>query len=184
MLRLRTTTGLSLLALAIGVAGTGWLSTLTAAWPGPPARFAAAGGRAVPAPRTLPSPRRAHGPPRAAPPVRRMPAVIDGSEAQASVPAPPPELVPLATPSDTSQSWDELRGHLDGRVLLHVDIDASGRVSAASLTESSGDPVLDTHALRSVRGWRFAVPPDRPDGLSGELPMRFSSRGDGIAKLP
>ncbi|MDE2247219.1 MAG: energy transducer TonB [Xanthomonadaceae bacterium] len=183
MLRLRTTTGLSLLALAIGVAGTGWLSTLTAVWPGPPARFAAA-ARAVPAPRTLPPPRRAHAALRVVPAVRRTPVVSDSSEAQARVPAPPPELVPLAMPSDTSQSWDELRGHLDGRVLLHVEVDASGRVSAASVAESSGDPILDTHALRSVRGWRFAVPPDRPDGFSGELPMRFSSRGDGIAKLP
>ncbi|MGB5938956.1 MAG: MBL fold metallo-hydrolase, partial [Rhodanobacter sp.] len=41
MLRLRTTTTLSLLALAIGVAGTGWLSTQTGAWPGPPARYTA-----------------------------------------------------------------------------------------------------------------------------------------------
>jgi periplasmic protein TonB len=44
--------------------------------------------------------------------------------------------------------------------------------------------VLDEHALRSVRGWRFAVPLDRPNGLSGELPMRFSSQGDRIAQLP
>ncbi|MGB5940500.1 MAG: energy transducer TonB, partial [Rhodanobacter sp.] len=86
--------------------------------------------------------------------------------------------------ADTSQSWEELRGHLDGRVLLHVDIDGSGRVRAASLSESSGDPVLDAHALRSVRGWRFAVPSDHPDGLSGELPMRFTSRGDRVAQLP
>jgi protein TonB len=183
VLRLRTTTGLSLLALAIGVAGTGWLSTLTAVWPGPPARFAGAAG-AVPSPRTLSLPRRAHVPLRVAPAGHRTSVAIAGDAARASVPKPPPELVPLATPSDTSQSWDELRGHLDGRVLLHVEVDASGRVSAASLVESSGDPILDTHALRSVRGWRFAVPPDRPDGFSGELPMRFSSRGDGIAKLP
>jgi protein TonB len=63
-------------------------------------------------------------------------------------------------------------------------VDGSGRVSAASLSESSGDPVLDAHALRSVRGWRFAVPPDHPDGLSGELPMRFSSQGNRVAQLP
>ena len=183
MLRLRTTTGLSVLALAIGIAGTGWLSTLTTDWQGPPQRFAAT--RTSPAPRALPSPRRSHAPAR----VVRTPRVpvhlsaVDDGAAQASVP-PAPELVPLAMPSDTSQSWEELRGHLDGRVLLHVEIDGSGRVSAASLGESSGDPVLDAHALRSVRGWRFAVPPDHPDGLSGELPMRFSSQGDRIAQLP
>jgi protein TonB len=97
---------------------------------------------------------------------------------------PAPALVPLATPADTSQSWEQLRGHRDGRVLLHLDIDGQGQVSAASLIQSSGDPVLDEHALRSVRGWRFAVPADHPDGLSGELPMRYSSQGDRIARVP
>lgn len=182
MLRLRTTTALSLLALAVGVAGTGWLSTLTGVWSGPPARYTAQVD--VPtAMRARAAPRRPHGPARVVP-VRRTLPVVANDEAQAAVSAPAPELVPLATPADTSQSWDELRGHLDGRVLLRVDIDGSGRVSAASLSESSGDPILDAHALRSVRGWRFAVPPDRPDGLSGELPMRFTSRGERVAQLP
>jgi len=183
MFRLRTTTTLSVFALAVGIAGTGWLSTLTTDWPGPPPRFAAA--RTAPAPHALPSPRRSHAPARV---VRttRVPAdlsAVDAGDAQVSMP-PPPELVPLAMPSDTSQPWYKLRGHLDGRVLLHVDIDGAGQVRNASVSQSSGDPVLDEHALRSVRGWRFAVPPDRSDGLSGELPMRFSSQGDRIAQLP
>jgi protein TonB len=55
-------------------------------------------------------------------------------------------------------------------------VDGAGRVQGASVIASSGDPILDRHALRSVRGWRFAVPADHPDGLSGELPMRFSSQ--------
>lgn len=182
MFRLRTTTTLSLLALAVGIAGTGWLSTLTTDWPGPPPRYATA--RTASAPHALPSPRRSHPPARV---VRttRVPAdlsAVDAGDAQASMP-PPPELVPLAMPSDTSQPWYKLRGHLDGRVLLRVDIDGAGQVRSASVSQSSGDPVLDEHALRSVRGWRFAVPPDRPDGLSGELPMRFSSQGDRVAQL-
>ncbi|KRE86140.1 energy transducer TonB [Rhodanobacter sp. Soil772] len=183
MFRLRTTTTLSLLALAVGIAGTGWLSTLTTDWSGPPPRYVTA--RTAPAPHALPAPRRSHAPARVVRTVR-VPAdlsIIDAGGAQASVP-PVPELVPLAMPADTSQPWQQLRGHLDGRVLLHVDIDGSGQVRSASVSQSSGDPVLDEHALRSVRGWRFAVPPDRPDGLSGELPMRFSSQGDRIAQLP
>lgn len=184
MFRLRTTTTLSLLALAVGIAGTGWLSTLTTDWPGPPPRYAAA--RTASAPRAaLPSPRRSHAPARVAR-TARVPAdlsAVDAGVAQASVP-PTPELVPLVMPADTSQPWYELRGHLDGRVLLRVDIDGAGQVRSASVSQSSGDPVLDEHALRSVRGWRFAVPPDRPDGLSGELPMRFSSQGDRLAQLP
>jgi protein TonB len=37
--------------------------------------------------------------------------------------------------------------------------------------------------LRSVQGWRFAVPPGYPDGLSGELPMRFSSQDGRVGML-
>jgi protein TonB len=36
---------------------------------------------------------------------------------------------------------------------------------------------------RLSAGWRFAVPPDHPDGLSGDLPMRFSSHDDPVASL-
>ena len=81
-------------------------------------------------------------------------------------------------------AYDQLRGHLDGRVVMHVSVDGGGRVTAASVAESSGDAVLDAHALRSVRNWRFAVPPDHPDGLSADLPMRFSSRDDPLASVP
>jgi len=183
MFRLRTTTTLSLLALAVGIVGTGWLSTQTSVWSGPPVRYTAQVDTPT-ALRARPSPHRPRRSPRVAPARRTLPPVVAGDEAQAAITAPAPALVPLATPADTSQSWDELRGHLDGRVLLHLDIDGNGRVTAASLSESSGDPVLDAHALRSVRGWRFAVPPDRPDGFDGELPMRFSSRGDRVAQLP
>ncbi|MGH8157692.1 MAG: energy transducer TonB family protein [Rhodanobacter sp.] len=185
MLRLRTTTGLSVLALAIGIAGTGGLSTLTSDWHGPPSRHAGThhvASAARPA-RSVSAHRR-----RPVSVVRVHRAKEDGSisgiaEAHAAPPA-APALVPLAMPGDTTQRWDELRGHLDGRVVVHVGIDGSGHVAAASLVESSGDPVLDAHALRSVRGWRFAVPTDHPDGISGDLPMRFSSQGERIAQLP
>ena len=103
-----------------------------------------------------------------------LPPVV--AAAQAEEAAPPPELVPLSMP-DAPVSWSRMEGHLRGRVLLRVSIDGSGRVTAASLAESSGDSVLDAHALASVRGWRFAVPADHPDGFSGELPMRFTSGG-------
>lgn len=185
MLRLRTTTNLSVLALAIGIAGTGWLSTLTASWRGPMPRVAAT--PQVPIARhALPSPRQRHAPVRVVQ-VHRAAAnrsAGDMGAAQAGALAPATELVPLAMPGDTSQSWDELSGHLDGRVVLHVDVDRGGRVDAVSLVESSGDQVLDEHALRSVRNWRFAVPTDHPDGISGDLPMRFSAQGERIAQSP
>ena len=171
MLRLRTTTGLSVLALAIGIAGTGWLSTLTATWHGPTSRVAVM----KPPHRALPARTHRHGLVSVVQ-AHRAPHAHADDTVRAAAPGYPPELVPLAMPSDTSQSWDTSRGHLDGQVLLHVDVDRSGRVSAARLAASSGDPVLDEHALRSARGWRFAVPADYPDGFSGELPMRFASQ--------
>lgn len=184
MLRLRTTTSLSALALVIGVAGTGWLSMLTGNTHGPLSRHTGIHHIASPArvARSVPSHRRgavsvmqAH----------RMKVASSSAIAEAHA-APPvaPALVPLAMPANTTQRWDELRGHLDGRVALRVGIDGSGRVDRASLAESSGDPVLDAHALRTVRSWRFAVPADHPDGISGDLPMRFSSQGERIAQLP
>ncbi|TAM60277.1 MAG: energy transducer TonB [Rhodanobacter sp.] len=182
MLRLRTTASLSALALAIGIAGTGWLSTLTDQWRGP--------GSAVAVQRTAQlrqvrfAARRRHGPDGTQRRLRPVATADLAGDVRAAAVAPPPELVPLATPSDESLSWDELRGHLDGRVVLHIETNGEGRVSAASVVESSGDAILDEHALRTVHGWRFRVPADHPDGIGGELPMLFSSRGDGIAHLP
>lgn len=182
MPRLRTTSGLSLLALLIGVAGTSWLSTLTDQWSGPPARFvgatvASSAARTTHPSRQLRAP--AHVVQHRALAVSRT--TTDAAGAQAAVVS--PTLVPLSMPADTTQPWYRLRGHLDGRLRVHVEVDAGGRVQAARVTESSGDPVLDAHALRSVSGWRFAIPADHPAGLSGELPMRFSSQGNRIAQV-
>ncbi|MEW9625885.1 energy transducer TonB family protein [Rhodanobacter geophilus] len=188
MFRLRTTTTLSLLVLAAGVAGTQWLSGLNTGWAGPGERvagFVAAARRAA-APARAPvraTPHRTARRPLAVAVVHRrvLPPVV--TIAQAGEAAPPPELVPLSMP-DAPMSWSRMAGHLRGRVLLHVSIDGNGRVSDAALAESSGDPVLDAHALASVRGWRFAVPPDHPGGFSGELPMRFTSGDRQVAQAP
>lgn len=178
MLRLRTTTTLSVLALAVGVAGTHWFSVLDTGWAGPSERVAG----------FLPAPHHADArasrrhaasasqPPRAVARVQRsvLPPVLVA--AQAEPPPPPPELVPVSMPQ-LPMSWSRMADHLQGRVLLHLAIDGAGRVAAASLVESSGDPVLDAHALALVRHWRFVVPPDHPHGFDGNLPMRFTTGG-------
>lgn len=178
MLRLRTTITLSLLALAVGIAGTQWLSGLNTGWAGPAERvagFAPAHRRATP--------RRHAALPREVALAHRvlLPPVADVVQAE---PAPPPlELVPVSMPQ-LPVSWSQMEGHLQGRVLLHLAIDGNGRVADAALSESSGDPVLDAHALATVRRWRFAVPDGHPDGFSGDLPMRFSSAGQRLAEAP
>jgi len=170
MLRLRTTTTLSLLALLVGSAGTWWLSGMNTGWAGPSERVAGFVPRAVAAHRPMAHP--AHPAPVV---IRRHPMAAVAS-APDEAPAPPPELQPLSMP-ETALPWSQAQDHLDGRVLLHLRIDGHGQVTDASVLESSGDAVLDAHALASVRLWRFAVPPDHPDGISGELPMRYTGGG-------
>ena len=165
MPRLRTTTALSLLALLAGVLGTQWLCTLTDDGLGPWTPGVAAASRVAPRPTPSARPRRTHAPPRVA-----------GALAAPTAPVPAvaaPSLVPLRTPA-ASTPYARLRGHLDGRVVLDVATDGSGRVTSAGIARSSGDAVLDAHALATVRGWRFAVPAGR-GGVQGQLPMRFES---------
>ena len=180
MPRLRTTSTFSLLALVIGVAGTGWLSTRTAVWPGtsPSALAAAAARQPGHAARPAPASGRGGYPHHASRATAwRGPHVdpVTRREATASAAlAPAPALIPVSTPA-AATPYARLRGHLDGSVLLQVAVDGNGRVRQASVAHSSGDPVLDAHALNVVDGWRFAVPASYPDGFSGELPMRFET---------
>ncbi|MEO9080059.1 MAG: energy transducer TonB [Rhodanobacter sp.] len=179
MLRLRTSSSLSLLALVIGIAGTDWLSGMTGGWNGPTTAVANTTHRQPSAHPVAARSGHWHGPVNV---VQPRGAVIKHAAAPLAVAATP--LQPLSTPDDNTQSWASLHGHLDGRVRMHVDTDARGDVLAARVVESSGDPILDQHALRSVRRWRFAVPPDQPQGVSGELSMRFTSGNQGLVRLP
>jgi protein TonB len=179
MLRLRTSTSLSVVALAIGIAGTGWLSTLTSGWPEQPqtAHRMAAELRSMARAQTH-QPTQQRGPASVVMHRRHTPNPSTAGElasVQVDAIKSPIELIPLTTPSDNSQPWYQLQGHLDGRVVLHLTIDGDGRVITAVMRQSSGDRILDDHALRSVHHWRFAVPSDHPDGLSGDLSMRFAS---------
>jgi protein TonB len=184
MPRLRTTSTLSLLALIIGIAGTGWLSTLTSQWRGMPPQHAPARS-AVAVVRHQHADRISRRLPRhqdAKPVVVR--ALAFRTNELPLVASTPPELRPLAMPTLDSRPWQTLRGHLDGRVLMHLQIDGDGRVITASVATSSGDSVLDAHALDSVRHWLFVVPDGHPEGIEGDLPMRFASAGSGLAAAP
>lgn len=167
MFRLRTTVSLSVLALAVGIAGTAWLSGLTGDWQGPAAR---------------PSPRRdavrtvlrRHA--RSAAPAQPPAAVARSYEP--STEAPPAEALPALVPIDTPSlpaSWLQRTAFADGRVVLRLRVDAAGHVSQADVSESSGSAELDQRALRTVARWRFAVPSDQRDGLTGSLVMRFDN---------
>lgn len=164
--RLRVTALLSLLALLIGVLGTQWLSGQTAGWAGP--RHTVVAVHTAPSPGRYRADRAGHAPPRIVGAV----AANKSSVLAATVAA--PELVPVSMPPLSSR-YRELEGHLAGEVVLRLRVDGAGRVLDAAVARSSGDPVLDAHAQELATHWRFAVPPDHPDGMSGELPMRFGT---------
>lgn len=48
-----------------------------------------------------------------------------------------------------------VRGGIEGRVLLTVEVLPSGEVADVGIEETSGHPILDRAALESVRRWRF-----------------------------
>lgn len=173
MLRLRTTASLSLLLLVAGVAGTGWLSEQTAGWPGPVKSVKSVVQARTHAKRASAKPisRLALRPSMPVIPVAARSRPSSSGEAHAEE---VPSLVPIAMPT-AAVPYAELRGHLNGRVLLHLAINSLGQVTTAAVSQSSGDAVLDAHALSTVRSWRFAVPTGHPDGFSGELPMRFDA---------
>lgn len=169
MFRLRTTTALSLLALVVAVAGTAWLSEMTAGWAGPD-RVAAR--RRGPTPANA----REHAAAPRAPahhathlaPVDTTPSSAVAAESDTLM------LTPIEMPSAPA-SFFTRRVAREGRVMLHLSVDGQGRVVHAAVDQSSGDPELDQEAVQIVQRWRFAVPADHPEGISGNLPMRFDA---------
>ncbi|RDI99176.1 energy transducer TonB [Dyella solisilvae] len=178
MFRLRTMVGLSALALLVGIAGTAWLSSLTSDWDGPPAGHAVSHANPIRAVlRRHPRPARtavagAHHvlPPAAA--TTRSPAVAD-----------PPSLTPVDMPPLAASPWKR-EPLVNGRVLLRVSVNGAGQVTRAEVAHGSGNAGLDDRALRTVQHWRFAVPADHPDGLTGELLMRFDADSPPVARSP
>ncbi len=60
--------------------------------------------------------------------------------------------------------------NMQGRLVITCTIDARGRVSAATVSRSSGHDLLDRTALEHVRTWTFPVGEDE---TSFEIPVRF-----------
>jgi protein TonB len=71
--------------------------------------------------------------------------------------------------------WVARRRHYQGTVLLDVRVTAQGIVAEVKVARSSGYPVLDRSALKSVRRWRFepARRGSRPIETWVQVPVRF-----------
>lgn len=166
MPRLRVTATLSLLALVIGAAGTQWLSDQTAGRATPPETGPLHAAHAAHHRNVHPKPAL----------IAARPRYIPAQDEVAATPVAPVSadvsLVPIATPA-SSLPTSRTENHDVGNVVLHVTVDGQGQVTGASVAQSSGDDILDANAMAIARHWRFAVPADHPQGMSGDLPMRF-----------
>ena len=62
-----------------------------------------------------------------------------------------------------------------GRVILRVQVDATGRVTAVSIDRSSGSRSLDAAAAKAIRQWRFtpATGNGTPIACEVRIPVRF-----------
>jgi periplasmic protein TonB len=184
MLRLRTTTTLSLLALGVGITGTQWLSdqsggsaeavAVHAPHHAKVARVAAHVARrlhATPHPSAFET--RTHSAVAAA----AVPIASHASGDDAI------SWVPISMPL-SSIPFDRVHHHDVGNLVLHLVVDGQGQVRQVTLAQSSGDDVLDANALVMARQWRFAVPANHPYGFSGDLPLNFASANNQVAETP
>ena len=87
----------------------------------------------------------------------------------------------MACPERTPPAYPPLARRLGetGKVVLRVELDESGRVSAAQVLTGSGSARLDAAALAAVRTWRCQ--PARRDGQAvravATQPFNFTLEG-------
>jgi periplasmic protein TonB len=177
MPRLRTTASLSLLALAIGVGGTQWLSEQTYApvdWP-----------VAIHRPLMAHATRHALERPQHAALIARpryAPAQAEAIATPTAAASVETTLTPVSTPM-TALPTSQMEDHAMGNLVLHLTVDGQGQVTHAAVAQSSGDSVLDANAMAIAQRWRFAVPADHPQGISGDLPLRFTGESAPSARM-
>ncbi|NKC31884.1 energy transducer TonB [Roseomonas sp. BU-1] len=93
--------------------------------------------------------------------VAALAAPASGGEARGAV-TPPRQRSGRHSPPPEYPYASRLRQE-QGRVILRVEIDTTGRVAGVSVATSSGHPNLDRAALEAVRRWRFE--PALADGV-------------------
>ena len=84
---------------------------------------------------------------------------------------------PSPLPGNPKPPYPELarkRGQ-EGLVLLHAEVNAQGELVKVEIQKSSGYPLLDQAALKTVRKWRFRPPQENGESRPGNLvlPVEF-----------
>lgn len=87
---------------------------------------------------------------------------------------------PSPLPGNPKPPYPELarkRGQ-EGLVLLHAEVNAQGEPVKVEIQKSSGYPLLDQAALKTVRKWRFRPPQENGESRPGNLvlPVEFKLR--------
>jgi protein TonB len=105
----------------------------------------------------------------------------DASERQASSGGGPQGVIdgsPVPSTANQNPQYpaEARRRGWTGVAQLELDLDASGRVTAARLLRSSGHDVLDQAALAAARTWQYApaTMDGRPVAVTVPVPIRYS----------
>jgi len=115
------------------------------------------------------------------PPVQSTNTVTEAPKVSAPPPPPPPKVEKVTQPragagylNNPPPVYPELAmdNGWEGKVLMKVHVLANGKPDSVSVVKSSGKPVLDSEAVRTVKKWSF-VPAKR-----GETPI------DGWVTIP
>jgi len=103
------------------------------------------------------------------PPAPGAPAAKEGAAARQDFDE-PPQLLHMRQPQYPKQAFD---AKIEGKVLLDVDIDATGKVVGARIVKSV--PGLDEAALTAVRQWTFrpAMKDGKPVATTVAAPVTF-----------
>jgi TonB family protein len=114
-------------------------------------------------------------PPVPAPPAPPAPSAVPPIPPVAPAPpAPPPALPAPAYPKDA------LAQHINGKVVLLIDIDAQGNPTNVVVDRSEPPGVFDQVSIDAARKWKFkpAVKDGRPVAGRISVPVQFESRGN------
>jgi protein TonB len=113
------------------------------------------------------------------PPPAPAPVPVAASPTPAPVVAPPRhDLAYLRNPAPSYPVFAK-RAREEGKVILRVQVDASGKVAGIEIHQSSGFERLDKAALAAVRRWRFEPARSGDRAIAGValVPISFQLEG-------
>jgi protein TonB len=125
-----------------------------------------------PKPRAPPAPRH-----RAPTTATKVPPAAPTQEQEAALPIVPPR--PISGMPDNAVADHAAQAdphHVEGEVILRVEVSATGNLISVAIAQSSGNDVLDQAALLVVRHWRFSPATRGGEPVAGTAEVPIWSR--------